>query len=415
VIRNLLWIALHHGVGRAGMFFFFMALPVLLPIGTVGRFTLWYTALLVVTQPLVDFSLSMVVTKYTARADLGATRTAFGLGLTALPLLLGVLWLASRAVPAPHRLITLLVLAFAFTLPLNLVFAAFRGREQMRVEGVVGSLQKASALLVLVGLAAANVGGEELPAFSLLAAALLGWLLLLLLFPRWTASLFRAIVAAPPEPERRWPLLREGLTLGAVGLVGMLYLRVDVIMLGVLADAEEVGLYFTATRCLEAAFMIPNILMLATFPRLVRESDPRPAVRRLATVLFALSVVALAALIVIARWVVPAVYGDELGRIALLLLVLSPAVLPVYLGYLFTQALVAAERERRYLAIALSGLLANIALNAVLIPRLGGVGAAVATVVTELAITVGAAWSFFRPAPESAAGATTPTPPGPAR
>ena len=70
--------------------------------------------------------------------------------------------------------------------------------------------------------------------------------------------------------------------------------------------------------------------------------------------------------------------------------------LPVYLGFLLTQALVAADRERHYLVLAVVGLALNVLLNIILIPAYAGAGAAAATVATELAIAVGAGWALFR-------------------
>ena len=62
MIRSLGWLALNHGVGRFFTFTFFLALPMLLPIGEVGRFTLVYTALLVAAQPLLETPLELLLT-----------------------------------------------------------------------------------------------------------------------------------------------------------------------------------------------------------------------------------------------------------------------------------------------------------------------------------------------------------------
>lgn len=395
MIRDILWMGLHHGAGRGAVFLFFMALPLLLPISTVGEFTFWYTALLLVCQPTVDFALSMVIVKATARGDLPTARTALGFGLKVLPPFLATLWLMTLLAPVPHRLVAWLLLALGLSLALNLVFAAFRGRGEMQVEGIVGSIQKLSSLVFLLGLTKLGIEGSDLPAISLVGMGAVGWVLLVLIFPRRISSLGREFRAVEPGAGADWRLVREGLALGAVGLVGMLYLRIDVVMLGLISGDEEVGLYFTASRCLEAAFILPHVVMLAAFPRLVRATDLRRAVSRLARWLLALSGVALAALVAAAQWLLPALY-PELARMTLLLLVMAPAVVPVYLGFLFTQSLVAADAERRYLALAVGGLALNVALNLLLIPRLAGVGAAAATVVTEMAITVGAMISLGR-------------------
>ena len=86
------------------------------------------------------------------------------------------------------------------------------------------------------------------------------------------------------------------------------------------------------------------------------------------------------------------------GRLRTMVAVLRAAVLPVFLGYLFTQVLIAKDLQGRYLIIATAGLTLNVVLNALLIPHFLGVGAAAATatVATELMITVAAAAAALR-------------------
>ncbi len=393
MIRNLAWAGLHHGVGRGAMFVFFMALPALLPIADVGRFTMWYTALLVLCQPPLDAALTTIVVTSSARGDLGTVRAAFAGGVRLLPLLLGAAWLASLLTPAPRLMVGLLVVAFALTLPLNLVFAYFRGREELAVEGVVGTLHKLAGLGLLVALAAAGVAGPELPAAAMAAAGVIGWALLAGLAPRRARGLLTALRAAPAAAKSGLELLRSGWELGAVGIVGLLYLRLDVLMLGLLSDAAEVGSYFTAAKVLEAAFLVPHVVLLVVFPRLVKATDRGALVRRTAVVLGGLSLVAVAVVVALAQWAIPALYPAAPGRLAELLLWLAPTVLAVYPGYLVTQTLVVLERQRRYLQLAVAGLGVNLALNAVLIPLYQGVGAALATVVTEAVVTLAAAWA----------------------
>lgn len=405
MIRNLAWVTLHHGLGRAAVFVFFLALPRLLGIEATGRFTLWYTVILMVCQPLLDFSLNMVVVKYTARGETAVVRRAVVFALGFLPLLLLCTYLAALAGPWPHDLVGLLLLAFGLTLSLNLVFSYFRGLEDLQVEGVVGGASKLLGPILLFSLVALGAGGADpgpwVPAAALVGVGVGGWLLLVAFYPVRLRAMVAALRAAAPAARSALSLVREGLALGAVGLVGVLYLRVDVVMLGAMVGESEVGCYFTATKIVETAFIIPHILMLVVFPRLVKATDMTPLLRRFSLLLGGLSMVAVAAVVALGVWAVPLVYGDALGRISTLVMALAPAVVPVYLGYLFTQVLVVRDLQARYLAIATSGLALNLLLNAVLIPLYQGAGAAAATVATELAISVAAGVTVLRSAPTS--------------
>ncbi|MBZ5589011.1 MAG: polysaccharide biosynthesis C-terminal domain-containing protein [Acidobacteriia bacterium] len=397
VIANVLWGFLHHGLGRACLFVFFLALPTLMTIEDVGRFTIAYTVLLLLVQPVAEASLGLIVAKYTARGDLAMVRVAFAGAGRVLPVALGVLWVASLLAPVSPVLTAVLVAYLGLILYQALVFAYLRGRQRMRMEGVVGSLEKVASLAALLGLWRAGITGPLLPALALLAMACTGWILTLLLFRGEIRELRGAMRASAGGAAPRWlELVREGLALGAVGLVGFLYFRLDVLMLGAMVGTAEVGYYFTASRCVEATYIVPTVLMLVLMPRLARERDVRPLLVRTAWVMGGLGIVALAATVTAIGWVVPLVYGPGFGRIAVLVRALAPAIVAVYLGFLFTQALVVLDLQRRYLAIAVAGLVVNVACNVVLIPLLEGVGAAIATVVTEGLVTIAAGWSALR-------------------
>ncbi len=396
MIANIAWGFLHHGVGRACLFVFFLLLPSLIAIEDVGRFTIAYTVLLLLVQPLAEISLGLIVTKYTARGELGMVRVAFAGVARALPGVLGLLWVASLLAPISPALTAVLLAYLGLTLYQALVFAYLRGRQRMRMEGVVGALEKAASLAALFGLWRAGVTGPLLPALALLAMACTGWLLMLALF-RGELSALRAALRGTAGGATRWvALVTEGLALGAVGLVGFLYLRVDVLLLGAMTDTAEVGFYFTASRIVEAAYIVPTVLMMVFLPNLARERHLRNLLVRMSWILGGLGVLACAVTVVTVGWLIPLLYGPGFGRVVVLVRALSPAIVAVYLGYLFTQALVVLDLQRRYLAIAIAGLALNVAANVLLIPFLQGVGAAIATVATEVLVTVAAGLSALR-------------------
>jgi O-antigen/teichoic acid export membrane protein len=400
MMRNLAWVTLHHGVGRAAVFVFFLALPRLLGIEATGRFTFWYTVILMVCQPMLDFSLNMVVVKYTARGDLGVVRRAFIFAGGFLPLLLLGLYFVAVVGPWPENLVGLLLLSFGLSLSLNLVFSYFRGLEDLQVEGVVGGASKLLGPILLFALAA-RVGGTPnvgpwIPAVALVGVGIGGWLLVTTLYPGRLRAMVASLKVAEPAARSGFSLVREGLALGAVGLVGVLYLRIDVVMLGAMVGESEVGFYFTASKIVETAFIVPHILMLVIFPRLVKAREMTPLLRRFSWLFAGLSLAATAAVVALGFWGVPLVYGGSLSRISTMVFALSPTVVAVYLGYLFTQALIVKDLQARYLAIAAAGLALNLVLNVLLIPHYQGIGAAAATVATEILITVAAVVTTLR-------------------
>ncbi len=398
MIRNLGWLALHHGLGRGLTFVFFLALPALLPMAEVGRFTLLYTAVLVLAQPLLETPLELLLTTAAARGELGTVRRVVAALVRWLPVLLVTGWLVGVAAGAPALLLALLVLHLGLARSQAALFATLRGLEQTRLEGVVGALQRALALGLLLVVVLLLPGRAEAAALALLAGVAGGWLLSFAFFGRQLAQLRATVRQAAPSAERLSSLLRRGLVLGAVSVVGALYLRVDVLLLGWLVDAEAVGRYFTAARVLEASYGLPHLIMLAMLPRLARAPAFALVFRRAAVVFLGLGTVVAVALTVVVPWLLPRLYPDEGPAVAGLVVVLAPAAVAVYLGFLATQSLALLGRARTWLGLATLGLALNLALDVALIPAWGAIGAAWATVATELVVALPALLVCWRAA-----------------
>ena len=69
----------------------------------------------------------------------------------------------------------------------------------------------------------------------------------------------------------------------------------------------------------------------------------------------------------------------------------------MYVGFLLTQALIAFGRQGAYLRLTVLGVALNVTLNLLLIPGHREVGAAIATLATEIVVVVTAAIWLRRP------------------
>lgn len=395
MIRNLGWAVLHHGVGRGALFLFFLALPWLMNAEEVGRLTFTYTVLLLLLQPFLDTAIGTIIVKYTSRGNRpNVRRAACFLGKALLVAACGIT-AATLIAPGHFPILPLLGGAVLGSIGLSTVFAWRRGLEDFRLEGLVGSAHKVLVLVALAALTAMGLGGPSAAASALFAGVVGAWFLTTTFFRGILRDFRHFITEDQDDASSTAALLREGLVLGAVGVVGLLYLRIDIVMLGLLSGDAEVGFYFTAARVLEASFIIPHVVMLVVFPRLARLGGVRTLLGKTLTALGLSGILAAMALAATGRWIVPHFYGAAWARTGEILVLLSFAAPAVFLGYVLTQALVAEDLQERYLVVAVIGLTLNVGLNLVLIPIFGGAGAAGATVATEIVVTLGAAIALF--------------------
>ena len=207
--------------------------------------------------------------------------------------------------------------------------------------------------------------------------------------------LLRGVVRPRPRVDverwRRWFRAAAPLALGT--FIGNLYFRLDIVMLTWLLprveSREEVAIYQVGYKFSDLLAFVAPALLAAVLPMLVRT---RGTVGFLATFRQAVVIVsivvafAVPVFAVLARPVIEAFFPDDLAGAAgpARWLVIGQAL--NFATQLVFVTLVATERRARYPIATSAGLLVNIALNVVLVPEHGAMGAAVATIITEIVV-----------------------------
>jgi O-antigen/teichoic acid export membrane protein len=182
--------------------------------------------------------------------------------------------------------------------------------------------------------------------------------------------------------------LRDVLPLGAAVLVSALYFRIDVYFIQQWHGFQPVGGYNAVFRLVEAMRLLPAAVLAVTFPMLVTASDTQ-LVRRIGTML---TVAGTALAIVCApggSLIVPLIYGDAYSYAAPAFSILALALPLFFLNYALTHQVIGWDGQHAYLLIATMALIGNVAANLVLVPSQGINGAAIATVLTEVIVTIG--------------------------
>ncbi len=187
---------------------------------------------------------------------------------------------------------------------------------------------------------------------------------------------------------------------------GEIYVRIDVLMLSLMTDDSVVGWYGAAFRVYSTLLFIPHILNTAVFPALARlasradEEDAGAfslATDRLMTFLLFASVPVGLGLFHVAPVLVTLLYGTgPFQNAAPSLQIFSALVVLVCVDVMLGSILIARGKEKQWAYMAVTAAVFNPLMNAWLIPltqRLygnGGIGAAIATLLTEMLMMTGA-------------------------
>jgi polysaccharide transporter, PST family len=187
-------------------------------------------------------------------------------------------------------------------------------------------------------------------------------------------------------------LLRQSWPLILAGLAVVVYMKIDEVMLRLMIGPAAVGLYSAATRLTEIWYFVPTAMASSLLPALLRarERGPETYQDRLqrfydlnASVAYLLSIpMALAA-----PWIVRLAYGESFAGSASIVAVHIWSSVFVFIGVARGQWLVNERLQKFYLVSTAAGAAINIGLNFIFIPRWGGLGAAIATVISQAAAT----------------------------
>jgi O-antigen/teichoic acid export membrane protein len=202
-----------------------------------------------------------------------------------------------------------------------------------------------------------------------------------------------------------WDLLRESLPQTGVLIIGVLYWRADGLILTLVSDTVEVGVYGLAYTVAFTASVVSTFYLSSTLSSMTdRFTDDRAGFARfvessMKTMAFVALPVAVAGLLL-----GPGVI-ELMGSSAFVpsggpaLSILFVAVGMTFMSGAVSQALFAAHEQVFLLRLNVVNLAINIALNLVLIPMMGAKGAAISLVFSETCGLVVASWKLSKVSP----------------
>ena len=197
--------------------------------------------------------------------------------------------------------------------------------------------------------------------------------------PRFSLSLFSRTTAVELLKES-WPYILSGRLV-------TIYMRIDMIMIKELMSDASVGEYAAAVRISEAWYFIPVIIVGSLYPAIVnaKKLSEKLYLERLSSLyclMFYMAVAVSIASSLLSGMFVQALFGSAFSQASNVLMIHVWASIFVFVGVASDKWLLT-EGLQIYSAInALLGAALNVALNLVLIPRIGIIGAAWATLIS---------------------------------
>jgi PST family polysaccharide transporter len=236
------------------------------------------------------------------------------------------------------------------------------------------------------------LAGAKLIAFAVITTLemTLGGLFMVVAFKKITKqnlTMMMDKVLAKKLLTKGWPLIFSGFMI-------MIYMRIDQIMLGEMANDYEVGTYSAALKLSEIWYIIPTIICNSFFPSIIEakklgERNYFKKIQSLFDILFLISFAIAVFVAVFADQIIAILYGDQFKDAALILGIHIWTSIFIFVGVGSANFFVIENLQIKTFTRTALGAAVNIGLNLVLIPRFLAVGAAVATLISQFLSSYG--------------------------
>jgi len=175
-----------------------------------------------------------------------------------------------------------------------------------------------------------------------------------------------------------WPLILSSMVIAV-------YMRIDQVMIKEMMNVEAVGQYSAAVRLSEAWYFIPMVIASSLFPAIlnakkVSEKLYYERLQKLYDLMVWMAIVIAIPMTFLSDWIVEILYGGQYNQAGGVLMIHIWAGIFVFLGVASGKWFVAENLQILSFWRTFNGMVINVILNFLLIPRYGIQGAAIATI-----------------------------------
>lgn len=269
----------------------------------------------------------------------------------------------------------------------NLGFSINRAFEKMEREVIVMIITNVIILALGVFMLAVKPVPKSLAvAYALGSAA--GFVAIFIIIKKEVAGLW-----SPIDWELIKTVFRTTLPLIFITLIGSIMSNVDIYMLGIWKTPGDIGLYAAAQRAQQFILIFPSMIATATFPLFSRLANTdreksREVLEKTLSFTMLIGIPVAVGGAILSGNIISLAFGQEYIASIPVLRIFMIMLLVSFPLILLSNAIFAYDRQKETAFAYMSGVMANVLLNFILIPRLGAEGAALATLTSTAIITL---------------------------
>ncbi|MBK8335769.1 MAG: flippase [Sterolibacteriaceae bacterium] len=372
-----------------------------------GRYTFGLTYVLMFSV-LANFGLESLFIREAARdrRNLELINDIFHLKVVLAFATVATALLSAQLLQYPAETIQVLYILCAglfFQILSESLLSIYRSVERMQVTAFVSMFFRLISAAIIVVAIYSGIGF-----YGIVAAFSIGNFLVFLLAlvkVRRDFNLLRWVFS----PTHWLPLIRQGMPFYMSALLTMFYAKINVFILSKFVEDREMGLYLAALNLVENLYFIPTAFITSVFPAFSRMHGTsvdslKDAYSRMTKYLIIATAAVAAGTILVSEKIVLLIYGNEFGETVPVLNVLIFLWVLAFFSNFQSSLLFSMHKERIQVQIMVAAVCVNALLNWFFIREYGHMGAAFASVLTEMVVVLllsGVLWGLgFRYRPD---------------
>lgn len=385
--KNTTYLALSEGISMLILFFVSVLIARKLGQTIYGQFA-FILAFAQIWQVIADFGLAMIAIRdiSTKKEDTKKILSNFFSLKIVIGIFTYILIIASALLlNKPTFIKELIIIAGAYLIIYTLaelLRSIFKAYEKFKYEAFI----KISQHLILLLLIIFSVYQNSLYAvvWSYFIAAIYALVISIILIKnkftsfgwQWDKLMIKNIL------KQAWPL-------ALANMFVIIYFRIDTVMLSMIKGDQPTAWYNAAYLLIFSLTFIAYVLIMSVYPKLsqlAKESFVacRKLYRQTLYLMFFAGLLILGLATAIAKWLIIYIYGIEFAPAVNTFYILALAVFFSFLAHVWLYTLNALGKQLTYTLATGLGMIINIVLNFYWIPKFSYLGAAWATVLTEI-------------------------------
>lgn len=280
-----------------------------------------------------------------------------------------------QAQKLPIFIINTLGILTALFMSRTLLMSFLVGQNKIKLHSALSLVESVVPLIIVLGLMWFLKISAEIVFMAILTTMIV---VNLMLFVRSYTGI------SLPNSRLTYIAFQYGIKSWLNNLINQLIYRSDMLMIAYFLGIVEVGLYSVALLLVEKSWFFTTAISNALFPIIRRRDDGPKLVARLVRFSVIFSLLFALFLMLTAEKLLPFIFGDDFILSVSPLLWLLPGALALTVPKILVTQFSALDKMQLAIYSSAPGLVVNIALNLILIPRYGLQGAAIGTSISYI-------------------------------